>query len=267
MSSDEFDDEFDDFNEAASFGSFDDTAGPVLVAFPEQVFGDAASFHASLTSVINTVFDADTTEPPPPQSPQAAATPLLSLRSQEIYGVLSTMPRLKPPNWIKLNIRHNLLVKLGVPINLDEVAAPAAHSHLEVPRHGRKKSVSVHDINWGDATLPEVTLSPDDRARYLADSHDILSRIETDNLDNTSRAFLESTSDEVVLQKLVQLQNNYNELLRLGSVCNAHMEDLTANFDIYEGVVQNLIGYSQKLRRDEILDNLKKVKRGKKLWQ
>ncbi|ABN65760.2 predicted protein [Scheffersomyces stipitis CBS 6054] len=253
-----------------------------FVQFREDDFEDKQAFTSKLSSVLNQVFP-DTKE----SHHQTTSTinDLLSERSAQIFSQLSTMPHLRPPNWVKSKIRHNLLISLGIPINLDELATPANSTSdannqnnnkhnsnsntLKVEVNaGRRKSISTSDISWEGFNIPEfetLHISPDGMSELIANTRDFLSKVETDNLNNSSRQFLEENQHEDVLsKKLAQFEENYNDLIILASVWSHHLSQLTKDFEIYESVVQNHIGYSQKLRRDEILDNLKKVKVTKK---
>ncbi|ODV77301.1 uncharacterized protein CANTADRAFT_70284 [Suhomyces tanzawaensis NRRL Y-17324] len=290
---DEEDDDFDDFNEAnddgdSDFGSFDDVsfendllqlqpepAATDQAAFDEQVLEDPQLFQERLELVLDTIFPQATAK----EDHASSSNAFLSDRSLEIFTELATLPHLKPPNWKKLKIRHNLLIKLGIPINLDEISDDKhdtdKRSHLEIKHtHQRKKSINADDINWDGFDIPEfesLKLTGEEKVNLLNSTSQTLSRIERDNLNNSTRQYLESSSsDDALDSKLKQFQANYDELLTLSSIWNGHLKDLRNNFDIYESVVQNFIGYSQKLRREEILENLKKVKhkgkKSKRLW-
>ena len=65
-------------------------------------------------------------------------------------------------------------------------------------------------------------------------------------------------------EKLNKLTSNYNELLTLSSIWINQIDQLHEEFEIYENVIQSFIGYNQKLRREEIFENLKKLKKKKK---
>lgn len=81
-------------------------------------------------------------------------------------------------------------------------------------------------------------------------------------MENTSRQFLHDVKlDDVLDAKLTQLSNNHQELLKLSSIWQHQLHELRKDYEIYEQVVQSCIGYSQKLRREEILENLKKMRK------
>ena len=95
------------------------------VNFPTTIFNSPKEFSQRLTTTLDEIFPTSTPilEDNNNNNKNQITTSiqLLNERSQEIYKQLSTLPYLQPTNWIKLNIRHNLLIKLGIPINLDEL--------------------------------------------------------------------------------------------------------------------------------------------------
>ncbi|CUM63768.1 uncharacterized protein PRCAT00001352001 [Priceomyces carsonii] len=182
--------------------------------------------------------------------------------SQMLYD-LSTLPRLKPPNWTRLSIRHNLLIKLGIPINLDELEPGITLEPTHIIQR-RKRTITEEDIDWSGFSIPDISslhISNDDKRNYIELTPEILSKIETDSLNNSSIQFLQEIKNEELLdEKLNQFKKNYDELTTLSLIWNDHLKELTKNFEIYESVVQNFIGYSQRLRREEIFENLERVK-------
>lgn len=268
----------EDDDDDSDFGSFDDASFTELeepeevnsvenvenkissgyVSFSEEVLNNSTLFEKSLHETMNSLFtnishiqdyDHDTHE-----------NTLLTERSSEIYNELSQIPHLQPPNWIKLNVRHNLLIKLGVPINLDEIKE---ENLLQAPKVPRRKSINEEDIKWEGFDIPafeDLKVSPDQKTDLLNKTTEILSTIETDNLNNSSHQFLESSTSESLREKLKQYNDNYNQLIELSSVWNKQLDDQKQNNEVYESVIQNLIGYSQKLKREEILAHLKKIK-------
>ncbi|KAK6464274.1 hypothetical protein DFJ63DRAFT_311574 [Scheffersomyces coipomensis] len=288
------------------------TKSILSTTFPESTFQDESLFLSKLDTVLDTVFSDDSTKFQHDQKDINKESKLLSDRSEIIFNQLSTMPHLRPSNWIRSNIRHNLLIKLGIPINLDEISnAPprindstnTIHSGLSKegssnmidssnigvnPTHNRRKSISAKDIHWDQFNIPQfssLNITNEEKQQRLQQTNEILSRIETDNLDHSSRQFLESQGgggdnkqsspdgsmttneedgDQFIQTKLQQLRSNYQQLQELASCWIENSNELHKDFEIYENVVQNLIGYSQKLRRDEIFENLKKVKSKKK---
>ncbi|CAH6720060.1 hypothetical protein CLIB1444_03S03510 [[Candida] jaroonii] len=279
----EFDDDFDDFNEPVmatvneeedddDFGSFDD--GEHVTDFTSQdvdidsviKFQNIDDFDGNLTTAIDKLFDLTIPEGDKQQEGQ-----LLDERSGQIYQQLSKLPHLKPNNWLKSRIRHNLLIKLGIPVNLDEIVDDKRDT-LAIPKtHQRRKSINEEDIIW-EVEIPDLeqlNISNDEKDELINKTNEILSKIETDNLNNSSQSFMQQENEEELKNKLLQLRENHQQLIKVSSVWNHEFKECKKNFEIYESVVQTFIGYSQKLERDALLNNIKhlKSKSKKSLWR
>lgn len=285
----ESDDDFDEFNVAnevstgqeadgdSDFGSFDDASFNELeepeelppsinadstfaggyIKFDDEVFNNSKKFDKNLKEIMDCVFPNVNMN----KDRKDNADVLLSGRSTEIFEELSKLPHLQPPNWTKLNIRHNLLIKLGIPINLDEINKDA--NLLQTPTTSRRKSVNEGDIKWDEFSIPsfeELNINGETKNDLLLKTSSILSSVETDNLNNSTKQFLEASSTESLQVKLKEYHDNYNKLIELSSIWNNQLNDLKKNFEVYESVIQNLIGYSQKLKREEILAHINKLK-------
>lgn len=193
---------------------------------------------------------------------------LLRNGAKEQFLLLSKIPHILPPNWTRLNIRHKLLVNLGIPINLDELEkGNVAQISHQMP-HQRKKSISEQDIDWTGFEVPNVDslkLDEEKKSQLLAQTNTLLDGIEEFNLQNTSRLYLETSSDEALEEKLTKMRENFNQLLELSALWQAQIRELKSSQEMYELVVQNMVGYSQRLERSEILESLgrKKLKRTK----
>lgn len=274
-------DDFDDDD----FGSFDDasfeefgepgvTETTQLDAqirqegvFDEMIFENSEKFDARLAELLDQLFSAQNTDHTAPNEDENG---LLSDRSGQIFQALLAVPHLQPPNWVRLKIRHNLLLKLGIPINLDETTPTGAVTARNEPRSlPRKNSIREADINWAGFDIPELgelQISASEKAEKLASTAGLLSHIESDNMTNSTAQFLNGVNDDQVLDaKLRQLEQNFELLIELSCVWNSHLHDLKQDAEIYESVVQNMIGYSQKLRREEIFESLGKLKTKKDL--
>jgi hypothetical protein len=294
----ESEDDFDDFNEfvghddvvpfgdasatqvghdtnvtlAASVGTTSSET-PNLIRFDDATFEDFVAFEHKLDMFLEVVF--------PPSAPNAAADPnpsqqMLSQRSQSIFEQLALVPHLKPPNWVRLKIRRHLLTKLGVPVNLDEILPSPMHdasrsqlsSTSTSVRYRRKSLVSEADIHWDGLNIPaleELHLEAS-RIQHLHDSTTgTLSTIEMDNLDHSSTQKLLAASDEEIDKLLQHYQANYAKLIELSSVWQNQLAEVKKDYEIYESVVQNLVGHTQRLQRQQILANLKKVKSKKRI--
>lgn len=313
---DDEEDDFDDFNEAESqaaehnkeeeeveeeddddFGDFDDVEYTQQSeqyqqpehhepSLPSSIFSNPLEFSNKLDLKLNEIFPTTTTTSKETTTDNINTT-ILNERSDIIYKQISNMPYLQPTNWIKSNIRHNLLIKLGIPINLDELNTTTTTSITNTNTNStgivpisnienttrRRSSISVNDIKWNLFNIPkfeELNIDNDLKLSMIQNTNEILTKIELENLQHNSEQFLrDSSNSEIIDDKLNQLMNNYQELIKLSSIWINQIDELKNDFETYENVVQSFIGYSQKLRRDEIFENLKKLKhtkKKKKLW-
>lgn len=252
------DDDFDDFNEFQGSTDFETTEYETVTmpvaydttgVFPESLFHDLDAYRAKLDEVLAPVFDnlavVDSVI-------SREASSLLDDRSHQVSEEIARLPRLKPPNWKRLNIRHNLLINLGIPINLDETTDTSAGGLFMV-----KNRPPVHKVDWKGLPVPSFEALNLDQAaadEILARSAATLSRIDVDNLTNSTAQFLESQPESVIDAKLELFKNNYTELLTLASVWQHQLEEQTKNTEIYGEVVQSMIGYSHKKQREEIME-------------
>lgn len=263
------------------FGSFDDasfeefqapepeitqgTATDTKFQFTSTIISDLEPFQTKLDELLDSIF------PEADLETNGSNTTLLRPQANDKLATLSRPPRLNPPNWIKLKIRHNLLIKLGVPINLDELESPNSVSITKsAVSHYRRRSVNEQDIDFGEFDIPEfeqLNISSDQKEELLHKTNQLLSKIEEDNLNNTSQIFLESSLDESLDAKLAQLRENFKQVIELSSVWQDQIKELRNSQEIYESVVQNMVGYSQKLQRNEFIEHLKKKgKKGKRTF-
>lgn len=244
----DFDSDFDDFNEAVVYTS---------TGFSEDVLSNPALFDTRLNTLLDSLF-------PPKQvsteSKEATTPSLLSERSLEVFGQLSRLPYLLPPNWTKLKIRYNLMLRLGIPINLDELSS---ESHLQVEKARTRRLSGALDggvhIDWEGFELPLVDgLTTEEIDLIKSTTAEVLSNIELGMLNHSSEKFLLDSDMAVVDDKLAQFKQFYDQLLKLGSVWKGEIATCQSEFETYETVIQSVIGYTQKLKRDEILHKLHK---------
>lgn len=259
------DDDFGSFDEASfeEFQGSEPTEHHQSVVFDSAVMEDAVLFRERLDDILDSVLPRKIHE----ASNQMSDSQLLTDGGRERLNTFSTLPRLNPPNWTRLKMRHGLLVSLGVPINLDELGTTQVSSFNKPSP--RRRSTTEEDIKWGDFTIPEfesLNISDNRRNELMALTLSILSKIEDNNLNNTTEQFLLQCSEEVVNEKYREMQENYAQLVELSSVWQAQIQELRNSQEMFESVVQNMVGYRQKLQRNEILEGLSKSKRGKRVF-
>lgn len=256
-------DTVDTFGSDDDFGSFDEASIEEIKALNEKaefdstVFQNPTLFEEKLQAVVDKLF-------PETGNDSSTSTVLLSENASKQFESLSKTPRLQPPNWTRLKIRHNLLVRLGVPINLDELESKSSGlGPVNTTNTQRKRSITEHDINWDNFTIPEyntLDITPEKEHDLLNKTNDVLSGIEEYILSNTSQLFLQNSADAALDTKLQQMKENYQQLVELSSVWQEKTKELRHSQEIYESVVQNMVGHSQKLRRNELLEQLSRTK-------
>ena len=259
-------DDFGSFDEA-SFEELEASTGHVNDPQPlsEQEKEDSKLTPAKIQRTLDLIFPGKLPEQP------AQSGPLLSKNAHAHFLELSKPPRLHPPNWTKLKLRHNLLLKLGIPINLDELSSSNSTTTSMKLETVRRKSISESDLDWSGFEIPEIeslNLSREEQQKIIDSTHETLSRIETDNMENTSELYLQKCAPDVLDSKLAQMKENYDQLIRLSSLWQGQLDDLKNSQNAFESVVQSMVGYNQKIQRNELLESLRrsKTKRGKKTF-
>lgn len=253
----------DSESDFGSFGSFDQEeteAGTNDPATPTPDYYDPKQREVHIKNALDAMFEREASLKNH-DSTETTTKPLellLSDRSNELYSRLADIPRLRPPNWTRLVVRHRLLISLGIPVNLDEITTAPTSQELLLER---RKSVQAADIDWTGLNLPEyndLKLDESSRNHYIETTQELVDRMEAENMNHSSLQYLESALVEDLKIKLEQYKSNVQELRTVASVWKHELETLQKDSEIYESVVQNLIGHSQRLRRDEILQRNKK---------
>lgn len=280
-------DEFDDFdaaartevdsNEGSDFGSFDNASIERLdynTTDTANVLSDGAIknntdenseflksnelFMEKISKILDELFTT-TTENRLEES-RVDFNHLFDKGSQSIEE-FSRVPKLSSPNWVKLNIRRNLFVQLGIPINLDELKHETAQSATHPST--RRPSIKEEDIDWSGFEIPELDkleITGDEKNKLELQTAEMLSSVEKDNLEHSSEQFLKTADINILQERLEQFRRNHELLIILSSVWRHKLKDLKEDYETFESVVQSITGYSQKLKREEILNSLKKMK-------
>ena len=277
-SMEELEEEFDDFNVAQAeeekqdeneevdddeFGSFDDASVekkqeeglPKSIAlFNEDIFEDDARLQNSIYTLVDSLF----TSAGDISKPKSDEQELLTERREEFYARLHRMRYFRPKNWKKLPVRHRLLIALGLPVDLDELNGRNTNI-----LSGSKGKSSEEKATVVEEPVPEFsTLGKlkEETEKLISSTNALLSDIEIENMTHCSRQFLNEASEEAVNMKLQQYRHNHTKLLELMSVWIHRLECLRDDIETYEMVVQSMIGYSQRLKRDEIQARINKLK-------
>ncbi|KAG7890705.1 hypothetical protein KL936_001989 [Ogataea polymorpha] len=233
------DDEFDDFGEFEEFEQPPQQSGADTFIFaPEN--GSVEELGHMIHSLLGS-------EP----SSEPAGDLKLNQRCQDVYERLTLPPmNLQQVNWKRSLLRRQLLLSLGIPIDLDEV----------LPSGSKTRKSKLYDSN-ALAGLKNNELSQlEERIAKLE-----IDKIEKDKILESSAAVLESVHQKVqpesfyrtaaqrgeLESKARELESVRDELLKIACSLNLRLEELKQDNEIYSMYVENLVGNTQKRRREE----------------
>lgn len=185
----------------------------------------------------------------------------LDERAEQIFERLTSKEEyaLKPTIWKQSMIYKQLLMNLEIP---QEVIVTERDSMSA----GSSSTKDLYDFN-------ETVLKDGDIERILSQvpsfgqlQIDKKSEEFGNRLSQTSASIAnikqELTSDEESLEYLERLNAHKQQLLELLSIWNEHTEDVKQDNELFTSYIENLIGNTQKLRRETRMS--KKGKKGKK---
>ncbi|ESW99486.1 hypothetical protein KL918_001579 [Ogataea parapolymorpha] len=232
-------DEFDDFGEFEEFEQPPQQSGADTFIFaPEN--GSVEE----LSHMIHSLLGSDPSSEP-------AGDLQLDQRCQDVYERLTLPPmNLQQVNWKRSLLRRQLLLSLRIPIDLDEV----------LPSGSKTRKSKLYDSN-ALAGLKNNELSQlEERIAKLE-----IDKVEKDKILESSAAVLESVHQKVQPEsfyraaaergeldsKANELESVRDELLKIACSLNLRLEELKQDNEIYSMYVENLVGNTQKRRREE----------------
>ncbi|KAG7860054.1 hypothetical protein KL919_002759 [Ogataea angusta] len=238
-------DEFDDFGEFEEFEQPPQQTGADSFIFaPEN--GSVEELGRMIHSLLGSV-----------PSREPAVDLHLDQRCQDVYQRLTLPPvNLQQVNWKRSFLRRRLLMSLRIPIDLDEV----------LPSNSKTRKAELYDNN-ALAGLKNNELSKlEERIAKLA-----IDKMEKDKILESSAAVLESVHQKVQPEsfyraaaergeldsKAQELESVRDELLKIACSLNLRLEELKQDNEIYSMYVENLVGNTQKRRREEKKGDLK----------
>lgn len=208
------------------------------------------------------------------QSKNQSKNQLFNKNFNNFFSFITSKIEIKQFNWIRLKIRYNLFLKLKFPFDLDQVVL---NDHFKIVNQKNNKSNKsnksnkiCHPENDIESTIEngvrDIKLDQlkANNTSLLNYTDTLLSKIEFDNLNNSSFGYLEKCTEEIIDLKLDQFKKNYDELLLLDLFWKSKLNDLISNSKIYEEVIQSHIGYSQKINRKKIFEKKEAEKKKKK---
>lgn len=241
---DDDDDDFGAFSDA-SFDEFEQPPSPTTdtetiqkssyIQFPQNTFQDPAELQDTLTKLLDQTY--------PSQLPKLSIpenTSILNERSQLLLERLTALPYLKPYNWRKSSLRRQLLVTLGI-----QDTEPAIL---------RKKNLD-DGMQYKIPSFQELGFTEEDGLKIKTQNDEILHRGEESVINGDD---LELKDEDKLDQLVEEYKSRIEEVEKLLAVWEHEREKLELDNETFEGVVENLVGHTQRLRREETLKSLKK---------
>ncbi|ODQ79179.1 hypothetical protein BABINDRAFT_8767 [Babjeviella inositovora NRRL Y-12698] len=254
-------------SEDDDFGSFDDASFNLEPASEKGTMPDPGPIQESyntdsllglVTSRIQRIFS-DATEPSHPSvayNPNLESHILLNERSHALYSRLSTVPRLTPQDWKKSKIRRHLLVNLSIPVDLGD-------SHRRnIDEEDLFSYTQYKDLKYEVPDLSDLKLTASEQEAIL-DSPE--ARItEAENISQKSVTYLQTLSVEELAALEAEMSSIVGSLEAVNAVWLDRLKKLKHDNTTYESVVENFVGHTQRLTREEILKKVTLEKQKKK---
>lgn len=253
--SDDFDsDEFGDFE-----GGEDEQEETIESKEPlKETFrydGDYSSHANEIEALVKRImnFDIKSEEEEKPESEVHGI--VLDDRCQKTYARLMEKPHnLQQLNWKKSFIRRQLLLNLQIPIDLDEVS-DRTQQQLEESRRKYKEDIEERKaiqkrLELQILPFKDVGISKE-KAKTIIDDTDAKLEIFYRDLQSvTYYKTLEKQKPQELKDAERRLANIKQELLVMISCWNERIKAAKADSDLFSSYVENLVGNTQKLRRD-----------------
>ncbi len=165
---------------------------------------------------------------------------MLNERSKLLLERLTALPYLKPHNWKKSSLRRQLLITLGIP---DTESVVTRRKNLDDGM--QYKIVSFEDLG----------MSEQDAEKFKVKNDEIIENLEQSIKDDH---VLQSLNDDDLDGVVKDYESKIEEISKLLAVWEYEEKKLENDNSTFEGVVENLVGHTQRLRREETLKSLKK---------
>lgn len=248
---DDDDDDFGAFSDA-SFDEFEQPPNPTpdtdttisqpkssqYTQLPQDTFSHPDELKETLSKLLDQAYPSELPKLSIPEN-----TSILNERSQLLLERLTALPYLKPYNWKKSSLRRQLLVTLGIPDS-------------EPTNVLRKKNLD-DGMQYKIISFQELGFTEDDAIKYKNQSDEILQKGE-EVVKNGDDHAVEVLDDEGIDQLIGKYKEEITQVENLLAVWEHEREKLELDNETFEGVVENLVGHTQRLRREETLRSLKK---------
>ncbi|TQV97352.1 hypothetical protein IF1G_04592 [Cordyceps javanica] len=284
---DDFADDFDDFEEGGSadhgFDDFDDddfvqpepaAAQPQTPATPQyktppfaipdfDALGPDEVLEAA-EDILNTLYPPEMLEVPAPQTLPKDASVFINPRSASLWSQLVAPPPLAPPDWIRSRTRRLFLVSLGVPVDLDEILPASKQKKLILPSLNLNNSSprassdargnGVSRLKQGDGNGSSTSVdsqgkpSASKTLRGLPAEPD-LDLVAARYLCNTTDEALSGMTDEELKAHVGKLEAMQGSAKDVLEYWKKRTDEKLGDREAFEGVIENLVKHARKVRK------------------
>ncbi|ODV83192.1 hypothetical protein CANARDRAFT_100360 [[Candida] arabinofermentans NRRL YB-2248] len=177
----------------------------------------------------------------------------LDERSESIYSRMIQEPHaLRQINWKRSLIRRNLLLNLHIPIDLDEILPPVDKSRFSNIYDGRTiKEISKSreaDLLQLIPKFEKLNIDDSLKEKTIEGTNERINEIYSKVQPLSYYEFL-ANDKETLSTKLEELKLMKEELIRLASCWSKNLEDIKLDNGLFSSYVENLVGNTQKKRR------------------
>ena len=243
------DDDFGSFSDA-SFDEFEEPPENTSVQQPEseKIASLLLSSYSDRDKLI-TIIDELTLQTFPDQLPTFTIpedTSILNPRSQHLLERLIAPPHLKPYNWKTGSLRRQLLMTLGLPD--DTIQKKERENGFDMSTYVVKTLEQLHIDDGQKKKMLEETNTKFAEIGNVITADDLL-----------------EMNDKELQMAIEKLEIQVSMVEKYLAVWDDEKTKLEEDRKTFESVVENLVGHTQRLRREETMKSLKKEKEKSKL--
>jgi len=170
-------------------------------------------------------------EPIEPIAIDPNTEPLNNDRAMSLWNQLASPVPLNPPDWKRSRIRRLFLVSLGVPVNLDEI----------LPASGKKKKLVL------PSTKPETPTRS--LSGKLPPSAPPFDAVTARHQSSVSVLALQNMTDEELRSHIERLKEATSQASENLTYWLARREEAVGEKESLEGVIESLVGWTERQRK------------------
>jgi hypothetical protein len=211
-----------------------------VIKFPQSTFNEPDQLKEKLEQLVELSFPGVS-----PSNSNASNGPvsILNERSEHLLERLTSLVYLKPYSWQKSSLRKQMLVTLGI-------------SDTDTGRSNHRRNEFDAD-QYVIKAFSELNIT-DDEKRALADDSDYVLSDYVEKLENIDD--LSELSEEELSHVIEKYNEQLDTVEKLLSLWEDERVKLQEDNNTFEGVVENLVGHTQRIRREETFKSLQKEK-------